>query len=149
MKPLFVLLTVFALSLLVISFLNINFDIKLAGKIAISAMLIFTALGHFKFTKGMALMIPDFLPARTALVYFTGVLEIAFALSVFVPKISEIAGIFLIIFLIVIFPANVFASIKHLNYETATYDGKGVSYLWFRIPFQILLIFWVYYFVLK
>lgn len=62
MKPLFVLLSVFVLSLLVIRFLNINFDIKLAGKIAISAMLIFTALGHFKFTKGMSLMIPDYFP---------------------------------------------------------------------------------------
>lgn len=36
-------------------------------------MLIFTSIGHFKFTRGMALMLPRFVPAKKAIVYVTGI----------------------------------------------------------------------------
>lgn len=124
-------------------------DYKLAGRIALSAMLLFTSLGHFMFTEGMSKMIPDFIPFSRTIIYMTGVAEIIAAICLFVPGLREITGIFLITFFILILPTNIYAAIKHLNYETGEYNGYGIVYLWFRIPFQIVLLWWTYYFVLK
>jgi uncharacterized membrane protein len=42
-----------------------------------AVFIIFTGLSHFKFQKGMAMMIPDFIPAKMFWVYATGIVEIA------------------------------------------------------------------------
>jgi hypothetical protein len=76
MKPLVVLLGAFVISLGVIRYVTGTFDYSLAGRIAMSVMLAFTAMGHFAFTKGMTLMLPDFVPFKTEVVYLTGILEI-------------------------------------------------------------------------
>lgn len=149
MKPLFVLIGVFICALAGTRIFKSEIDYTLAGIIALSAMLLFTALGHFMFTRGMSAMLPDFVPFRMQLIYLTGLIEIAAAIGMFIPEFKKVTGILLIIFFILILPANIYAAIKHLNYETGNTDGKGLSYLWFRIPFQLLLIWWVYYFVLR
>lgn len=148
MKPLFVLLIVFIIGNLVIRQYRGYMDYHLAGKIALAATLLFTSLGHLIYTKGMMLMLPDFIPLKKEMIYLTGLLEVMAAFGLFVPSLSRITGILLIVFFILILPTNILASIRHLNYETATYDGKGTGYLWFRIPFQVFLICWIYYFVL-
>ena len=148
MKPLFVLLIVFIIGNLVIRQYKGDMDYYLAGKIALAATLLFTSLGHLIYTKGMMLMLPDFIPLKREMIYLTGLLEVMAAFGLFVPSLSRLTGILLIVFFILILPTNILASIRHLNYETATFDGKGTEYLWFRIPFQALLICWTYYFVL-
>jgi len=149
MKPLFVLLTVFLISNLVIRQYKDDMDYHLAGKIALAATLLFTSLGHLIYTKGMLLMLPDFIPLKKEMIYVTGLLEVMGAFGLFIPALSRLTGMLLIVFFLLILPTNIYASIKHLNYETATFDGKGPGYLWFRIPFQLLLIGWTYYFVLR
>jgi len=149
MKPFFVLLTVFLISNLVIRQYKGDMDYHLAGKIALAATLLFTSLGHLIYTKGMVLMLPDFIPLKKEMIYVTGLLEVIGAFGLFIPSLSRLTGMLLIVFFLLILPTNIYASIKHLNYETATFDGKGPGYLWFRIPFQLLLIGWTYYFVLR
>lgn len=149
MKPFFILISVFVISLAVTKLINSSLDVQLSGKIALSAMLLFTSIGHFKFTKGMSAMLPNFTPYKIEIIYITGILEILAAFGIFVPSLEKTTGIFLIIFFILILPANIYASIKKINYETGKSNGKGLPYLWFRIPFQILLIAWTYFFVLK
>lgn len=149
MKPLFVLLTVFFISNLVIRQYKGDMDYHLAGKIALATTLLFTSLGHLIYTKGMVLMLPDFIPLKKEIIYVTGLLEVMGAFGLFIPSISRLTGMLLIVFFILILPTNIYASMKHLNYETATFDGKGTEYLWFRIPFQLLLIGWTYYCLLR
>ncbi|RKO69849.1 hypothetical protein D7322_20005 [Sphingobacterium puteale] len=149
MKPLFVLLTVFFISNLVIRQYKGDMDYHLAGKIALATTLLFTSLGHLIYTKGMVLMLPDFIPLKKEIIYVTGLLEVMGAFGLFIPSISRLTGMLLIVFFILILPTNIYASMRHLNYETATFDGKGTEYLWFRIPFQLLLIGWTYYCVLR
>lgn len=112
-------------------------------------MLIFTAIGHFAFTKGMSVMIPDFIPYKTPLIYLTGILEIILAVGLLVPQYRKATGIILIIFLILILPANIKAAIENINYQTGEHDGPGLSYLWIRIPMQILFIAWVFFCAVK
>ena len=144
MKPLFVLLSIFILSLVIIKFTQGVFDYSLAGRIAMAVMLGFTAIGHFAFTKGMTLMVPAFLPFKKQIVYLTGIFEIIAGVCLLIPSISVLAGWATILFFIVLLPGNIKAAMEHLDYEKGTYDGKGPSYLWIRVPMQVLFIGWVY-----
>lgn len=144
MKPLIVLLSVFAVSLLTTKIVRGNFELALSGRIAMSAMLAFTAIGHFAFTKGMAMMLPDFIPFKSETVYLTGIIEIAAAIGLFIPNFRMVTAWLLIAFFILILPANIYATIKHIDYQKGTFDGNGLIYLWFRIPLQFLFIIWVY-----
>lgn len=145
MKPLIVLLTVFCLSFLGIKLVTGEYQIAVAARTAMSAMLIFTAFGHFAFTRGMSMMLPQFVPFKTQIIYLTGLLEILFAVGLFLPTFHMVTAVSLIIFLILILPANIYAAIKNLEYQKGTYDGNGPKYLWFRIPLQLLFIVWVYF----
>lgn len=129
--------------------LNGNFELALSGRIAMAAMLLFTAIGHFVYTKGMTMMLPDSFPSRTALVYFTGSIEICAAVGLFVPKLRMLTAWLLIAFFILMLPANIYAAIKQVNYQKATLDGHGLNYLWFRIPLQLVFIAWTYIAAIK
>ena len=145
MKPLIVLISAFALCL-GITYIIGNADVNVSGRVAMSLMLAFTALGHFKFADGMAMMLPSFIPARKQIVLATGVIEILAAIGLLVSSTINITGILLIIFFVLILPANIYAAIKKVNLEKADNTGNGINYLWFRIPEQIFFIAWVYLF---
>ncbi|MGG6230383.1 DoxX family protein [Tenacibaculum sp. SDUM215027] len=149
MKPLFILLLTFLVTVGVqkLFFKTINYS--LSGRIAMCTMLLFTALGHFVFTEGMSKMIPNFIPLRSSIVTLTGVLEIMLAIGLLLPNYVKITGWILILFLLLILPTNIKASLENLNYQTGNYDGKGITYLWFRIPLQLFFIAWVYFFTLR
>ena len=149
MKPLIVLLSVFSISLLVLKLIRGNYEFTLSGRIAMSVMLLFTAVAHFAFTKGMAMMLPDFIPYKTETVYLTGIIEIAAAIGLFIPSFRLITAWLLIAFFMLILPANIYSAIKQIDYQKGTFDGNGLTYLWFRIPLQILFIVWTYLSAIK
>ncbi len=144
MKPLVVLIVVFVLSLLALKVSSGEYRLAQAGRIAMAVMLMFTAIAHFVFTKGMSMMLPDFIPYKTELVYLTGVIEVVLAIGLLVPRLQVPVGWFLIAFFILLLPANIYAAIKHVDIEKATFSGDSLRYLWFRIPLQILFIIWTY-----
>lgn len=144
MKPFIILLIVFAITVIILRVRRHKYDWPLAGRIAMSAMLLFTAIGHFAFTEGMAMMIPASLPLRVELVYFTGIIEIAAAVGLLLPSLRKTTGWLLILFLVLVLPANIYGALHHVDYQAATFDGNSPSYLWFRVPLQALYIGWVY-----
>lgn len=144
MKPLIVLLVTFILSLIILKLSRNQYDLALSARIAMSVMLIFTAVGHFVFTQGMAMMIPDFIPFKNEMVYFTGIIEIAAAIGLHVPKYRILSAWLLIVFFILILPGNIRAAIQHIDYQKGNFEGSGPVYLWFRVPLQILFIIWTY-----
>lgn len=146
MKPLIVLLMCFVISIFVIKGIKKEYDLDLAGRIAMSGMLVFTAIGHFLFTKGMTLMIPDFISHKELVVHLSGIFEIVMALGLLTSRWNYVTGWVIILFLLLMLPANIYASIHNVDYQNGTYDGKGLAYLWFRVPLQILFIVWTYFF---
>ena len=144
MKPLIVLFVVFIVSVFALKLVRGKFDFALSGRIAMSVMLLFTAIGHFAFTKGTSMMIPDFVPSRIGIIYITGVIEIAAATALLIPAWRVPTAWLLIVFFILLLPANIYAAIKHIDIEKATLNGAGLEYLWFRVPLQILFITWTY-----
>ena len=144
MKPLIVLIVVFIVSVFALKLVRGKFDLALSGRIAMSVMLLFTAVGHFVFTKGMSMMIPDFVPSRIGVIYITGIIEIAAAIALLIPGWRVPTAWFVIGFFVLLLPANIYAAIKHVDIEKATFNGPGLEYLWFRVPLQILFIAWTY-----
>lgn len=149
MKPLIVLVGVFFVSIFIIKISTQKNDLYLAARIGMFTMLSFTAIGHFMFTKGMTMMVPPFVPLKTAIIYLTGFLEILLGLCLLIPKLSVYAGWVLIAFFILLLPANIYAAAKHVDYQKATFDGNGLTYLWFRIPLQFFFIVWTYFSTIK
>lgn len=146
MKPLLVLLGTFALALGATWLWQGQPGWALAGNVALGVMLVFTGIAHFPYLKGMMQMLPDWMPARQAWVLGTGVLEVALGLGLLWPATRPPAAWATIVFLLLIFPANVVAAFKHLNYQTGTLNGPGPLYLLFRGPLQTFFIAWAWYF---
>ena len=144
MKPLIVLLSSFVIAIFVVKLVYKQYDFALSARIAMAIMLCFTAMGHFVYTQGMSMMIPEFIPFKTTFVHLTGIFEILLAIALLIPKLRAVSGWTLIIFLLLMLPANVYAAIHQVNYQKGTFDGNGLSYLWFRIPLQVLFIVWTY-----
>ncbi len=117
--PEIVLISVFVISLITFKILKGNYRFTLSGRIAMATMLLLTAGAHVGFDKGMALMIPDFIPYRLQLIYLTGVIEAAAAIGLLIPKYQRITGWFLVVFFIVLLPFNIYACLNHVNIQTA------------------------------
>lgn len=94
-------------------------------------------------------MIPEFIPFKESVVYLSGIFEILLALGLLIPKFQTVSGWVLIVFLLLLLPANIYASVNNVNYQKGTFDGNGLIYLWFRIPLQILFIVWTYFSAIK
>ena len=144
MKPLLVLILTFTIAVITLKGIQKQYDFALSSRIALSAMLLFTAVGHFAFTKGMTMMIPNVVPYKKQLVYLTGIIEVLAAIGLLIPNLRALTGWLLIAFFIILLPSNIHAAIKHVDYQKGTFDGNGPNYLWFRIPLQVLFILWTY-----
>ena len=90
---------------------------QLVVTIALAAVFIGMGINHFrpKPARIMAKMIPPFLRRDGALspirlVYLTGVCEIAGGIGLLVPATRVAAVVALIVFLVAVFPANVYAA---------------------------------------
>ena len=144
MKPLVVLITAFIIAAIILKLIDNHLDFAFAARIAMTAMLLFTAIGHFAFTRGMAMMVPPPLPFKEFVVYLTGFFEIITAAGLLLNSYHRVTGYALIIFFLVMLPANIYAAFKHVDYQKGTTDGPGLKYLWFRVPLQVLFIASVY-----
>lgn len=147
MKLLTILFAVFLLGLLATRIFQGEWNFLFSGNLGMAAFVSFTGLAHFRFQKGMAMMIPEYIPAKMFWVYATGVIEIAAGIGLIFPEIREITAVLLIIFYILVFAANINSSRKKVNIFKADYSGPGMDYLYReRIPMQVILIVWTWYF---
>lgn len=148
MKPLLVLIVAFVVASFGTRIYGATYNFACAGGMAMSVMLLFTAMAHFAFTKGMSMMMPKFIPFKKGFVFFTGIVEIIAAIGLQIPQLKIVTAWLLMPFFILILPANIYAAANNVDYRKGSFEGKGLSYLWFRIPLQIFFIVWVYFFSL-
>jgi uncharacterized membrane protein len=115
----------------------------LRGRIGVSLVLAFTAVGHFIKTAEMTQMLPAWVPMRLSLIYLTGVFELLAAIAILITPIARPVGLALCIFLLLILPSNVYAAFQRVNFGG---HGAGPIYLLVRVPLQLFLIGWIYWF---
>ena len=112
-----------------------------AARIGLAAMLVFTAASHFSPLKyDMAAMIPPPFTGALWVIYVTGLLELAGAVGLLLPRWRRWAAWGLIALLIAMLPANIYAALNGV-----TLRGNPPSALWWRVPLQaawILMLWW-------
>jgi len=147
MAPLIILLATFGLVILLDRFtLGRRIGTSLAGRIAMAAMLVATGVSHFTNTDLMVAMMPDFMPAKRELVYFTGVCELAAVIGLVWNKTARLASVLLIVFFVLVLPANIAGSMKSVSFGGMEY---GPLYLLLRVPMQLFFIWWVWWFGIR
>ncbi|MGJ3231817.1 MAG: DoxX family protein [Oceanicaulis sp.] len=117
-----------------------------AGRYGLAAAFAFFAVAHFTVTDTMATMFPPWVPAPERIVQATGVIEGLIALGLVIPRTRRWAGIAAIAVFICFFPANVYAAFTRAD---VIGHAWGPVYLLIRTPFQLLLIFWAWWFVVR
>jgi uncharacterized membrane protein len=139
MAPLIFLLGSFTIVYLLNRYLfDRRLSLSLIGRFAMAVMLTVTGIVHFTSTEWMVGMMPDALPYKREIVYFTGVCELAAVIGLLWDKISKLTSVMLILFFVLILPANISDALKN-----------EPLYLLFRVPEQIFFIWWVWYFGLR
>ena len=91
-------------------------------------------------------MLPSFVPARRAVLYVSGVFEILVAIAVVSLPNPSYVGWMIVLYLIAIFPSNVYATIHRIPFGG---HSMGSRYLFARFPLQLLLLLWTYWFCVK
>ena len=137
MTPLIVLVVVTLLARLVghLGFGPLR-DWAAATRVGLAVMFLFTAMAHFNSMRpDMVAMVPPFVPNPELMVTFTGIAEILGAIGLLVPRTRRIAGLALIVFLLAVLPANIYAA-----QEGVTLRGAAPTPLIPRIALQLVFI---------
>ena len=107
----------------------------------ISLLFVAGGLNHFRSSALYAEIMPPYLPFPLALVYLSGVAEIAGGVGVAIPKTRRAASWGLLALLLAIFPANVYMATNKIvpgGYQIPD------ALLWARLPLQFVLMYWVW-----
>ena len=112
------------------------------AKVGLSLFFIFTAIGHFIKSEEMAIMLPPAVPYRVELIYLTGIFELLGAIGVWIPRLTRLTGLLLIIMLIGILPSNIYSAFQRVDFGG---HQAGPLYLLVRVPFQMFVICWTYF----
>lgn len=105
-------------------------------RVGLAAMLCFTAVAHFNDMRpDLVAMVPPSVPNPEFMVTFTGICEVLGAVGLLVPRTRRIAAVALILFLIVVLPANI-----HAAQAGVTLRGAPATPLVPRILLQALFI---------
>ena len=142
MAPLFVLVISFLL-LRGVGFLGVRrlSSWREAGLIAVVIMFLFTGATHFTGMKhDYAAMLPGRFADNLGIIYLTGALQIAGAIGLLISRTRRLAGICLVLLLLAMFPANVYAAVNGVPFR-----GEPPTPLWLRTPIQLFFIAMVWW----
>jgi uncharacterized membrane protein len=95
---------------------------------------------HFTTTEFYVKIVPPYVPWHPAMVYISGVCEIAGGVGLLVPLLRRAAACGLVALLIAVFPANVFMATDPL---AAGAQSIPPAIAWERLPVQLVFIWWV------
>jgi uncharacterized membrane protein len=105
-------------------------------RVGLAAMFLFTAAAHFNSTRSdMVAMVPPFVPNPEVMVTFTGIAEILGGVGLLIPRTRRIAAMALILFLLAVLPANIYAAQAGL-----TIRGSAATPIVPRVALQLLFI---------
>ncbi len=114
--------------------------IRLAFRILLGIVYFIAGVAHIRSPGGFLQITPEWVPYPNAVIFLTGLSEIAGSLAlVFVPRLRAAAGIGLAAYAVCVFPAN----INHAINDIAI-GGKHLSW-WYhgpRLAFQPVFVWW-------
>ena len=96
---------------------------------------------HFRMPAFYLDIIPPQLPYPEAINAISGAAEIAGGLGLVIPQLRRAAGWGLVVLLIAVFPANIYAALRG---SMAAVKATPLE-LWLRLPFQAVFLAWVWW----
>ncbi len=109
----------------------------------LAAFVISAGVGHFLWPEPFVRIVPDYLPNPLLLVYVSGFFEILGGIGLLIPKVARWAAWGLIALFIAVLPANVYMAMNNIPLG----DTIVPNYvLWARLPAQLLLILWAWWY---
>ncbi|MFS0561424.1 hypothetical protein AB1K91_11840 [Terribacillus sp. 179-K 1B1 HS] len=115
---------------------------KKVGLCVFSLMFIVAGILHFVLDDGFTAMLPTYVPLRYTLIYLTGIAEILLAIGLLVPATRKLTAIFAVIYLIAIFPANIYSAVYDI--PVPGFEETNQALLYIRLLAQPALIWWVW-----
>ncbi|MDS0282727.1 DoxX family protein [Haloarcula onubensis] len=104
-------------------------------------------LVHFVVPELYVQIVPPILPAPLALVYLSGVAEVAVGFGLLWPRTRRDAAWATIALLVAIFPANVYMATSGVVVQGLPGGGDPAALVrWGRLPLQGVLILWAYWY---
>lgn len=119
---------------------------RIAGCVGIALVFAFTAIGHFALTRPMSEMIPPVVKNREAIVIASGVVELLAAITILFRPMRVVVGWSLIALLLLFLPINVYAALMRVPFGG---HQAGPVYLLIRVPLQLVLIGWTWWFAIR
>ncbi len=107
----------------------------------LSTIMVLAGTYHFLNPDFYLRMMPPILPAPTFLIYLSGAFEIALGVLLLLPKYTKFAAFGLIALFIAVFPANIYMA---MNPQLFPEFSQTALYL--RLPLQIVLIAWAFWY---
>lgn len=131
------------LALLLVSFLLLHLtarrrlSLRDRWRVALAVAMVVAGLSHLASPTPFIQHLPGWVPRRDLLVLASGLVEIALGGALLLrPPARVRAGVALAIFLVLVFPANVYVAVSGV-----AVDGQpGGAYPWLRLPWQALFI---------
>lgn len=110
----------------------------------LSVLMVGIGLLHFVVDDIFVQIVPPAFPAPYALVWISGVIEIALGLGILFERTRRLAGFGLVALYIAVFPANIYMAVSNVQIQglPAWAVQPSPTALWLRLPFQIALILW-------
>lgn len=108
------------------------------GIIALTVMFFISGVMHFTAANKMVNMIPGKVPYKTAINYTIGLIEIILGIGLLFESTGYMAAWLLILLLVAVFPANIYAAQKKKSVYNIT-----------RLAFQPIYILWIWWFCIK
>lgn len=112
-------------------------------RVILAVCMVVAGVLHFAASDPFIRIVPGFLPFPAAIVYISGVIEIALGFGLLMPPISQITAWLLIALFIAVYPANINMAVNGI-------EIAGVPNTWWfqaiRLPFQFVLIAWAYWY---
>ena len=94
-------------------------------------LFIVSGLLHFKYRRAYESIVPDYLPAHRAIVYASGVAEIAGGAAILSVRTRPAARWWLLATLLAVYPANI-----HMAMRPERFPRFPRALLWARLPVQ-------------
>ena len=107
-------------------------------QVLLALFLIYAGIQHFIKPAFYEPFVPAFLPAKTMIVYISGIVELALGVLLLIPKYTKMAATGIIILMLVFLPVHVWDVFS----ETPAIGSHQAALI--RLPFQLLFIAWAY-----
>ncbi|ELZ40160.1 hypothetical protein C471_08320 [Halorubrum saccharovorum DSM 1137] len=115
---------------------------------AMSAAYVIAGIAHFLAPKAFARVVPPGLPRPRALVYLSGIAEIALGLGVQFDRTRRASAWGIVALLVAVFPANVYMATDDVAADLVPDRLSGVARTaaWARLPLQGVLLLWAWWY---